>query len=94
MFNIQYFSCFIDHQFFHKWAILSDPDDITAQCKGYIKCDIAVVGKGDTVKTPHKSADADEDDVEGRDGGGDGSPDCDGNSSRAFLVAPGNWSLI
>uniref|UniRef100_A0A1A7XN40 Otoferlin n=2 Tax=Iconisemion striatum TaxID=60296 RepID=A0A1A7XN40_9TELE len=54
-----------EHQFYHKWAILSDPDDITTGCKGYIKCDIAVVGKGDNIKTPHKANETDEDDVEG-----------------------------
>ncbi|XP_068610034.1 otoferlin [Brachionichthys hirsutus] len=54
-----------EHQFYHKWAILSDPNDITAGCKGYIKCDIAVVGKGDNIKTPHKANETDEDDVEG-----------------------------
>ncbi|XP_023256212.1 otoferlin-like, partial [Seriola lalandi dorsalis] len=40
-------------------------DDITAGCKGYIKCDIAVVGKGDNIKTPHKANETDEDDIEG-----------------------------
>ncbi|XP_035473402.2 otoferlin isoform X5 [Scophthalmus maximus] len=54
-----------EHQFYHKWASLSDPDDITAGCKGYIKCDIAVVGKGDNIKTPHKANETDEDDLEG-----------------------------
>lgn len=54
-----------EHQFHHKWAMLSDPDDITAGCKGYVKCDIAVVGKGDNIKTPHKANEADEDDIEG-----------------------------
>ncbi|KAJ3613666.1 hypothetical protein NHX12_019912 [Muraenolepis orangiensis] len=54
-----------EHQFYHKWAALSDPDDITAGCKGYIKCDIAVVGKGDNIKTPHKANESDEDDIEG-----------------------------
>ena len=54
-----------DHQFYHKWAMLSDPDGITAGCKGYIKCDIAVVGKGDNIKTPHKANETDEDDIEG-----------------------------
>uniref|UniRef100_A0A3B5L567 Otoferlin n=1 Tax=Xiphophorus couchianus TaxID=32473 RepID=A0A3B5L567_9TELE len=52
------------HQFYHKWAVLSDPDDITAGCKGYVKCDIAVVGKGDNIKTPHKANETDEDDIE------------------------------
>ncbi|XP_015225069.1 PREDICTED: otoferlin-like [Cyprinodon variegatus] len=54
-----------EHQFYHKWAILSDPDDITAGSKGYVKCDIAVVGKGDNIKTPHKANETDEDDIEG-----------------------------
>ncbi|XP_019746093.1 otoferlin-like isoform X1 [Hippocampus comes] len=54
-----------DHQFYHKWALLSDPDDITAGCKGYVKCDVAVVAKGDTIKTPHKAGESDEDDIEG-----------------------------
>lgn len=57
--------CSAEHQFHHKWALLSDPDDISAGCKGYIKCDIAVVAKGDTMKTPHKASETDEDDIEG-----------------------------
>ncbi|XP_076320149.1 otoferlin-like isoform X2 [Tachypleus tridentatus] len=52
-----------DHQFYHKWALLTDPDDVTAGPKGYLKCDISVVGKGDTVKPPPKS-EKDEDDIE------------------------------
>ncbi|KAM6221259.1 otoferlin isoform 2-T2 [Rhynchocyon petersi] len=54
-----------EHQFHHKWAILSDPDDISAGLKGYVKCDVAVVGKGDNIKTPHKANETDEDDIEG-----------------------------
>ncbi|XP_062296579.1 otoferlin-like [Scomber scombrus] len=54
-----------EHQFYHKWALLTDPEDITAGCKGYIKCDVAVVAKGDTIKTPHKANESDEDDIEG-----------------------------
>uniref|UniRef100_A0A7N8WV57 Otoferlin n=1 Tax=Mastacembelus armatus TaxID=205130 RepID=A0A7N8WV57_9TELE len=54
-----------EHQFYHKWALLSDPDDITAGCKGYVKCDIAVVAKGDTIKTPHKANESEDDDIEG-----------------------------
>ncbi|XP_010185107.1 PREDICTED: otoferlin-like, partial [Mesitornis unicolor] len=53
-----------EHQFYHKWAILSDPEDLTAGLKGYLKCDIAV-GKGDNIKTPHKANETDEDDIEG-----------------------------
>ena len=39
-----------DHQFYHKWAMLTDPDDINSGPKGYLKTDIAVVGKGDNIK--------------------------------------------
>ena len=39
-----------DHQFYHKWAMLMDPDDMSGGVKGYLKCDIAVVGKGDSIK--------------------------------------------
>ena len=41
---------FIEHQFIHKWAVLIDPKDIGEGPKGYVKCDLAVVGKGDFVK--------------------------------------------
>ncbi|XP_063373180.1 otoferlin-like [Cydia amplana] len=52
-----------DRQFYHKWALLTDPDDIAAGAKGYLKCDISVIGKGDTIKIPPKS-EKDEDDIE------------------------------
>jgi len=63
--TINWYLYITEHQFHHKWAMLSDPDDITAGCKGYVKCDIAVVGKGDNIKTPHKANETDEDDIEG-----------------------------
>ncbi|XP_076380507.1 otoferlin isoform X2 [Megalopta genalis] len=53
-----------DHQFYHKWALLTDPDDVAGGPKGYLKCDVSVIGKGDTVKVPPKS-EKDEDDIEG-----------------------------
>lgn len=56
--------CSVDHQFYHKWALLTDPDDVVGGPKGYLKCDISVIGKGDTVKIPPKS-EKDEDDIEG-----------------------------
>ena len=52
-----------DHQFYHKWALLTDPDDISGGVKGYLKCDISVITKGDAVKIPPKS-ERDEDDIE------------------------------
>lgn len=52
-----------DHQFYHKWAMLTDPDDINAGVKGYVKCDLAVIGNGDSIKVPPKN-DHDDDDIE------------------------------
>lgn len=45
----------LEHQFYHKWALLTDNDDISAGPKGYLKCDISVAGKGDTVKVNIKN---------------------------------------
>ncbi|KAF5301719.1 hypothetical protein FQA39_LY10650 [Lamprigera yunnana] len=52
-----------EHQFYHKWALLTDPDDITGGPKGYLKCDVSVIGKGDSVKVP-QVPDKEEDDIE------------------------------
>lgn len=54
-----------EHQFYHKWALLTDPDDVFAGAKGYVKCDIVVAGKGDPVKPPPLKTDGDDDDIEG-----------------------------
>ena len=53
----------LEHQFFRKWAVLLDPKDIAEGPKGFVKCDISVIGKGDHVKQP--KADKDENNVEG-----------------------------
>ncbi|XP_077301198.1 ferlin family C2 domain-containing myoferlin misfire [Arctopsyche grandis] len=52
-----------DHQFYHKWAMLTDPSDPASGAKGYLKCDISIIGKGNTVNIPPKS-ERDEDDIE------------------------------
>ena len=44
-----------DHQFYHKWAMLSDNDDANGGVKGYVKVDVAVIGKGDSVKVSSRS---------------------------------------
>ncbi|XP_037022357.2 fer-1-like protein 6 [Artibeus jamaicensis] len=48
------------HQFCDKWALLTDPGDIRTGTKGYLKCDISVIGKGDVLKTNPKTPDAEE----------------------------------
>lgn len=54
---------YTDHLFYHKWALLSDPDDFLSGPKGYLKCDVGIIGKGDTVKVPPRS-EKDPDDIE------------------------------
>lgn len=34
--------------------MLTDPDDINGGPKGYLKCDLAVVGKGDSMKVSYQ----------------------------------------
>ena len=36
--------------FYHKWAVLVDPKEASEGPKGFIKCDIAVLGKGDAIR--------------------------------------------
>ncbi|XP_041856982.1 fer-1-like protein 6 isoform X2 [Melanotaenia boesemani] len=48
------------HQFINKWAMLTNPGDITTGVKGYVKCDISVSAKGDAMKPGQKASDAEE----------------------------------
>uniref|UniRef100_A0A8B9P8U0 Fer-1 like family member 6 n=1 Tax=Apteryx owenii TaxID=8824 RepID=A0A8B9P8U0_APTOW len=48
------------HQFCDKWALLTDPADIRTGAKGYLKCDICVIGKGDTIQATQKTTDTEE----------------------------------
>ncbi|OCT77151.1 hypothetical protein XELAEV_18032347mg [Xenopus laevis] len=48
------------HQFCDKWALLTDPSDIRTGVKGYLKCDISVAGKGDSIQSSQKISDAEE----------------------------------
>ncbi|XP_025075892.1 otoferlin-like [Pogonomyrmex barbatus] len=52
-----------DRQYYHKWAVLRDPKDLTTGPKGYVKCNIMVNVKGEKVKV-HPEIE-DEDDIEG-----------------------------
>ncbi|XP_074657543.1 otoferlin-like [Tubulanus polymorphus] len=54
-----------DHMFPNKWAVLMDPDDVAAGPRGYLKCTIMVIGKGEPVKSVPKQLGADDlDDIE------------------------------
>ncbi|NWY72512.1 FR1L4 protein, partial [Erithacus rubecula] len=51
-----------DHRFFQKWAVISDPTDTHAGVKGFVKCNISVSARGDTVGfLPTYSRNQDED---------------------------------
>ena len=53
----------VDRQYYHKWAVLTDPKDLTAGPKGYVKCNILVNVKDEKVKVHPEILD--EDDIEG-----------------------------
>ncbi|XP_067833416.1 fer-1-like protein 6 [Heptranchias perlo] len=52
------------HQFCNKWAALTDPSDIKTGVKGYLKCDISVTGKGDSMQIPQKTCEATAEEIE------------------------------
>ena len=63
MFYFYYSFNYPGRQFYHKWAVLTDPDDMGGGPKGFLKVDISVITKGDAVKIPTKS-ERDEDNIE------------------------------
>ncbi|KAL7306383.1 hypothetical protein TKK_0001807 [Trichogramma kaykai] len=52
-----------DHQYHHKWAMLTNPRDLAAGPKGYVMCNVAVLAKGEKTRLP-PDTDGD-DDIEG-----------------------------
>ncbi|XP_078046839.1 otoferlin [Augochlora pura] len=52
-----------DRQFYHKWAMLTNPKDLASGSKGYVKCNITINVKGEKMKV-HPETDG-EDDIEG-----------------------------
>uniref|UniRef100_A0A3Q0SXS2 Fer-1 like family member 6 n=1 Tax=Amphilophus citrinellus TaxID=61819 RepID=A0A3Q0SXS2_AMPCI len=48
------------HQFINKWAMLTNPGDISTGIKGYVKCDISISAKGDAMQPGQKASDAEE----------------------------------
>ncbi|XP_041074075.1 dysferlin isoform X4 [Polyodon spathula] len=53
------------HAFIRKWLLLSDPDDISAGVKGYLKVSLCVLGVGDEAPTEKKEVTEDKEDIEG-----------------------------
>lgn len=53
-----------DHGFYQKWAILTDPKDTKSGIKGFVKCTITVMGKGDFQAMVPSVSTKQDDDVE------------------------------
>jgi hypothetical protein len=54
-----------DHQFYHKWALLLDPNYKKNDVRGFLKCDVTVIGKGEKIKVHKPVGCKDEDNIEG-----------------------------
>nr|XP_012151304.1 PREDICTED: otoferlin-like [Megachile rotundata] len=52
-----------DRQYYHKWAMLTNPKDLAAGPKGYVKCNIAINVKGEKMRVYPETEG--EDDIEG-----------------------------
>ncbi|CAL7940390.1 unnamed protein product [Xylocopa violacea] len=52
-----------DRQYYHKWAMLMNPKDLSAGPKGYVKCNIAINAKGEKMRVQPDTEG--EDDIEG-----------------------------
>ncbi|XP_078080638.1 dysferlin isoform X1 [Mustelus asterias] len=53
------------HAFLRKWLLLSDPDDLAAGAKGYLKVNLIVLGTGDEAPMEKKDGSEDKEDIEG-----------------------------
>ncbi|XP_064420959.1 dysferlin [Latimeria chalumnae] len=53
------------HAFLRKWLLLSDPEDLAAGAKGYLKVSLFVLGVGDEAPLEKKEVSEDKEDIEG-----------------------------
>ncbi|XP_063311821.1 fer-1-like protein 4 [Pelobates fuscus] len=53
-----------EHRFLQKWAVITDPKDTRAGIKGFVKCTLSVVTKGDSMNAPPSSTGGQNDDIE------------------------------
>jgi hypothetical protein len=64
-YRVKYLCGVLDHQFYHKWAVLEDRNLEKSGARGFLKIDVTVIGKGETVKVHLPLGHKDEDDIEG-----------------------------
>uniref|UniRef100_A0AAZ3SRM9 C2 domain-containing protein n=1 Tax=Oncorhynchus tshawytscha TaxID=74940 RepID=A0AAZ3SRM9_ONCTS len=55
----------LGHAFLRKWLLLSDPDDLSAGAKGYLKVSLFVLAAGDEAPVDKKEGVVDKEDIEG-----------------------------
>ncbi|XP_068119730.1 fer-1-like protein 4 [Hyperolius riggenbachi] len=53
-----------DHRFLQKWAVITDPKDTRAGIKGFVKCNLSVLTKGDPMSAPPSTTGTQNDDIE------------------------------
>ncbi|XP_072259300.1 fer-1-like protein 4 [Pyxicephalus adspersus] len=53
-----------DHRFLQKWAVITDPKDTRAGIKGFVKCNLTVLTKGDPMNAPPSTSSSQHDDIE------------------------------
>ncbi|KAM5135525.1 fer-1-like protein 4 [Mantella aurantiaca] len=53
-----------DHRFLQKWAVITDPKDTRAGIKGFVKCNLSVVTKGDSLAAPPSTTSSQNEDIE------------------------------
>ncbi|XP_063816242.1 fer-1-like protein 4 [Pseudophryne corroboree] len=53
-----------DHRFLQKWAVITDPKDTRAGVKGFVKCNLSIVTRGDPMSAPPSSTSSQNDDIE------------------------------
>ncbi|KAG8446273.1 hypothetical protein GDO86_013923 [Hymenochirus boettgeri] len=53
-----------DHRFLQKWAVITDPKDTRAGIKGYVKCNLSVLSRGDAMSATAAVPGSQNDDIE------------------------------
>jgi hypothetical protein len=56
---------YLDHQFYHKWAVLLNHKDTTTGARGFLKCDVSIIGRGEAAKVHDPQETREDDDIEG-----------------------------
>lgn len=54
----------LDHRFYQKWAVINDPKDTRAGIKGFVKCNISVIARGDIMSSIPTTSTSQNEDIE------------------------------